>query len=193
MREIEIKVRIRDPKETLAALDKLGIALSEPKKQHDVVYGWPNALENNPAFCWLRIRTENDARHILTLKRNVTTALDSIEHETIVEDAKEMAAIIAQLGYVEYSDITKIRRKGHSGDIEICYDELPELGTYLEAEKLCAEDVDYATVEAELWAFLAKLGIGKDDEETNAYDVLIVRQRAQGDQSGSNILVQADH
>ena len=192
MREIEIKVRVRNAEQTLATLEKQGIRLSEPKKQHDVVYGWPDALENNPAFCWLRIRTENDTRHILTLKRNVTTALDSIEHETIVEDAKETAAIITQLGYVEYSDITKIRRKGHYGDIEICYDELPELGTYLEAEKLCAEDVDYATVEAELWAFLSTLGVSKNDEETNAYDVLIVQQRAQKGQDGSNVLAQTE-
>lgn len=188
MREIELKVRVHDPTATLAALQKAGVSLGKPTKQHDVVYGQPGAIENHPDYCWLRIRTENDQRHILTLKRNVTTALDSIEHETVVEDPKELAAIIKQLGYEEYSDITKIRQKGKHGDIEICYDELPELGTYLEAEKLCPDDADYKTVEAELWEFLQALGLGKADEETNAYDVLIVNQRRQKDQHGTNVL-----
>lgn len=173
MREIEIKARVRDPQATLAALEKLGIELGKPKKQHDVVYGRPGAIANDPNEVWLRLRTENDTKHILTLKRTVVGKLDSIEHETVVEDLSEIVAIIGQLGFELFSDLTKIRRQAHYGEIEICYDELPELGTFLEAEKLCANDVDNEMIEAELWQFFSQLGINTADQETTKYDILL--------------------
>jgi adenylate cyclase class 2 len=179
MREIEIKVRIADPKQTLAALEQRGIQLGESKKQHDVVYSRPGAIDNDPAENWLRVRTENDTKVIFTLKRSVTGELDSIEHETAVEDATELTAIIGYLGYELFSDLTKIRRKAQHGDLEICFDELPGLGTFMEAEKLCAEDVDGAAVEAELWQFFEQLGIAPDARETSGYDVLL-RRRTNG-------------
>ncbi|MEJ0073649.1 MAG: class IV adenylate cyclase [Candidatus Saccharibacteria bacterium] len=135
MREIEIKVRVKDSAGTLAALDKQGIQLGEPKKQHDVVYSRPGAIDNDPGENWLRVRTENDTEVIFTLKRSVTGELDSIEHETVVDSADEITAIIGYLGYELFSDLTKIRRKARVGDIEICFDEVPKLGTFFEAEK----------------------------------------------------------
>lgn len=178
MREIEIKVRVDDAKRTLAALEKLGMKLSEPKKQHDVVYARPGAVDNDPDENWLRVRTVNDQTVFFTLKRSVTGELDSIEHETIVESASELTAIIGYLGYELFSDLTKIRRTGHYGDIEICFDEVPKLGTFLEAELLCEEDVDYETVAAKLWDFCAKLGLDKSAEETSGYDVLMRKLEA---------------
>jgi len=175
MREIEIKARVKNSGETLAALEKLGVILGKPKKQHDVVYSRPGAKDNDPGENWLRVRTENDSTVIFTLKRSVTGELDSIEHETIVDSEAEITAIIGYMGYELFSDLTKIRRKGAYGDMEICFDEVPKLGTYIEAELLCAEDVDYATVAKELWAFFTELGITKDDEETSGYDVLMRR------------------
>jgi adenylate cyclase class 2 len=173
MREIEIKARVRDTEQTLAALKKLGVKLSEPKRQHDVVYSRSGAIDNDPGENWLRVRTENDSTVYFTLKRSVTGELDSIEHETIVENAGELTAIIGYLGYELFSDITKIRRKGHYGDIEVCFDEVPKLGTFIEAELLRDEDADYQATADELWALFTKLGIEKSAEETSGYDVLM--------------------
>lgn len=173
MREIEIKVRVKDSAGTLAALDKQGIQLGEPKKQHDVVYSRPGAIDNDPGENWLRVRTENDTEVIFTLKRSVTGELDSIEHETVVDSADEITAIIGYLGYELFSDLTKIRRKARVGDIEICFDEVPKLGTFFEAEKLCPEDADYDSVAAELWQLAEKLGLSKADRETSGYDILM--------------------
>lgn len=175
MREIEIKVRVRNTEETLATLDRQGIALSEPKKQHDVVYARPGAKDNDPGENWLRVRTENDSKVIFTLKRSVTGELDSIEHEVVVDSEPEMTAIIGYLGYELFSDLTKVRRKAQYGEIEICFDEVPGLGTFMEAEKLCAEDADNVAVEAELWDLFAQLGLTQADKETSGYDVLMNR------------------
>lgn len=173
MREIEIKVRISDKSQTLLALDKLGIKLSKPKKQHDVVYGLLSSPGGGHSGNWLRVRTENDSKIIFTLKRSVTGELDSIEHEVVVDSEAEISAIIRHLGYELYSDLTKVRRKAKHSDIEICFDEVPGLGTFMEAEKLCTEDVDYDAVAAELWDLFAQFGLSKDNQETSGYDVLM--------------------
>ena len=110
MREIEVKARIRDLDKLEKVLVEKGITLGEKLTQHDVVYEEPGNKDNEAGANWLRIRTENHKTVYFTLKRSVVGHLDSIEHETIVDDAKELEEIIKLLGYELYSDITKIRR-----------------------------------------------------------------------------------
>lgn len=180
MREIEIKAKVRDEKALRAALADAKIALTKPVKHHDVVYSLPGAIDGDPKENWLRIRTENDERHIFTLKRSVVGELDSIEHETVIEDPKELAAIFGHLGYVLFSDITKTREKAKDGDYEICLDNIPELGMYIEVEKLCDETVNGEIIVLELWSYLAQYGISKDDEEVHGYDVLVRKLSERG-------------
>jgi adenylate cyclase class 2 len=178
MREIEIKARVRNKQQVLEALATLDTELAQPKKQHDVVYSRPGAIDNGRGENWLRVRTEDDARVIFTLKRSVTGELDSIEHETAVQNEQELTAIIGYLGYELFSDLTKIRQTARSGDIELCADEVSGLGSFIEAERLCPLDADFAAVTAELWDLFAKLGVSKHDQETHGYDVL-ARNHAQ--------------
>jgi adenylate cyclase class 2 len=176
MREIEIKAHVRARHEVLAALAQLGVELSAPLKQHDVVYSRPNAVAGSTTENWLRVRTENDQKVIFTLKRSVVGELDSIEHEVEVSDAHEITKIIGYLGYELFSDLTKVRQTGHYNDIELCFDELPGLGTFMEAEKLCDESVDHDEVSSALWELFSKLGITPADQETSGYDVLMLEQ-----------------
>jgi len=98
MREIEIKARVTDGDAIRAALIRLGATIADPVTQHDVVWGAPGidgGSDNTSP--WLRIRSEKkkeDERHILTLKRSVTNQLDSIEHETGIDDPEQMVNII---------------------------------------------------------------------------------------------------
>jgi adenylate cyclase class 2 len=177
MREIEIKARVNNKAKLESALHNLGVKLSLPIKQHDRVFGEPGAVDNVLDANWLRIRTENDQKHIFTLKRSVVGHLDSIEHETEIMDQEELENIILEMHFTPYSDLTKIRRTGHIGDIEICFDELPGLGTFIEAEKIMSNDADHNKVITELWEVLHKLGIEKKDEEHEGYDVLERRKR----------------
>jgi predicted adenylyl cyclase CyaB len=104
--------------------------------------------------------------------------MDSIEHETEVADDVELEKIIEQLSFVPYSDLTKTRQKAKLTDIEICIDTVEELGTFIEAEKLTADDVDYQAVIDELWVVFEALGISRDDEVTDGYDVLMNKKLA---------------
>lgn len=172
MREIEIKARVRDEQALRDALGVRGVKLSEPIKQHDQVFGLPGAVGGSHSN-WLRIRTENDNKHLFNLKRSVTGQLDSIEHETEVADAAEMENIIKELGYVPFSDITKTRQKAKIGDIEICLDSVDGLGVFIEAERLCEHDTDAVQVTSELWKLFTELGVSKIDEVLEGYDVMV--------------------
>ncbi len=177
MREIEIKAKVTDPKGLLQRITDLGITLSDPIKQHDVVYAEPGSTDNALNSNWLRIRIENDERAYFTLKRSVVGHLDSIEHETLVDNADELRAIVEQLGFTQYSDLTKIRRKGAYGDIELCLDEVPGLGNFVEAELIMHKDSDHDKVICRLWDLFDSLSIHKSDEVHEGYDVLERKKR----------------
>lgn len=180
MREIEIKARVADRAALLAKLKGLNMKLTEPINQRDQVFGLPGKRGGDGnSLPWLRIRTETKGgmvRQIFTLKKSVTNQLDSIEHETEITDADELAKIIHHIGFAPYSDSTKTRQKAHDGNIEICIDTVDGLGDFIEAEKLTEENTDYKAVVEELWRVLEPLGITREDEVTDGYDVLMRKQ-----------------
>lgn len=177
MREIEIKARCQDIKAVLQRLNERTIPVGETVMQHDQVFGLPGEKGDDINQApWLRIRTEQKngvATSVFTLKKTITSQLDSLEHETIVEDATEMKRIIEELGFEPYVTVYKTRRKAHIGDIELCIDEVEGLGVFVEAEKMTDEDADIAVVTKELWNVFERFGISRDDEVTDGYDVLI--------------------
>lgn len=179
MREIEVKARVEDLDSIIDALEAQGARLNRPVQQHDVVYG-PAGVDgsaDNDAP-WLRIRSEtrgSDVTHTFTMKKSVTNQLDSIEHETQVVNPEELGHIIRHLGFELFSDLTKTRQKTHLNEIEICLDYVKGLGYFVEAEKLTTDDADYEEVVAGLWMLLESLGVSRDDEVTDGYDVLMNR------------------
>lgn len=177
MREIEVKAWVRDEASLRVALESKGIILGKPVRQRDEVYGTPGAYGGG-GFTWLRIRTENDNKYIFTLKRTVTSGLDSIEHETEVADATELKLIFGELGYEPFTDITKTRQKAKYGEIEICLDIVDELGLFIEAERICEHETDKDAVIADLWDLLSSLGILREDEAFKGYDLLIEELKA---------------
>ena len=179
MREIEIKARVESTAKIIARLEADGIQVSEPVQQRDEVFGLVGVSgDSDNSEPWLRIRTETKAdlvRYIYTLKKSITNQLDSIEHETEVEDPDELRKIILHSGFTPYSDVTKTRRKAKMGDVEICIDVVDELGEFVEAEKLTTEDADYEQVVGELRGLLEGLGVTRDSEVTDGYDVMMER------------------
>ncbi len=176
MRELEIKARVDDADALRERLDKLGIQLSDVIVQQDVVYGWPGAEKNPAEHNWLRIRTENETKHLFTIKRSVSGQLDNIEYETEICDPHAMSEAIALMGYKKWSEINKKRQKVRFPTdeiIELCLDEIEGLGTYIELEKMVDESADNAIEEQKLWKILHQLGVYISQQETRGYDVII--------------------
>lgn len=177
MREIEIKARCPDTQSLIAVLREQGVVVSDPVTQDDRVFGLPGEFGDNINQApWLRIRQEtrqSGEKTIFTMKKSVTSQLDSIEHETEIVNGEECENIILHLGFVPYVHVKKTRQKAQLGDIELCIDQVDGLGSFVEAEKLTDEDVDYATIVDELWSVFTQFGITRQDQVHDGYDVLI--------------------
>lgn len=179
MREIEIKSRVDDLAGLESKLEALGVKMSEPIKQRDRVYGIPGVSGGgNNHSPWLRIREESkdgvDTVYF-TYKKRVTKDFDSMEYETVVADGDMLHNIIINIGFEPYSEVTKIRRKGKFGDIEVCVDQVEGLGSFIEVEKLSDELSDPEVVKAELWDLFGDLGIDEKTQVVHGYDVMIKR------------------
>lgn len=177
MREIEVKARVESIAMIIKALEAQNVAVTDPVTQHDIVYGpagVDGASDNTAPWLRVRIETKGDTtKTYFTLKKSITNQLDSIEHETVVEDAGELVQIIEHLEFELFSDLTKTRQKAYVDDIEICLDYIEGLGAFVEAEKLTADEVEYQEVVEELWAVLEQCGASRLNEVTDGYDVLM--------------------
>jgi adenylate cyclase class 2 len=97
-REIEVKYRVDDLVELLAAFESHGLALSAPVHQDDQAYaedGWQYGM-SKLGVAFARLRSE-DGRHLFTLKRPTDNELSCLEYETEVADREQMHQAIVQM------------------------------------------------------------------------------------------------
>lgn len=176
MREIEVKLRVKDLAGLKNKLEFLGCELSFPIKQHDLIYtkkGDSSIWEGNKSgYVVMRLRQEDD-RAIFNLKQQRSNELDSIEVETKVDKPEAIKNILAILGYEPQVEVKKIRQKGRFKDYEICLDEVEKLGAFVELEKMTDDEVDAEKIQEELLLALEFLGLSREDQETKGYDTQI--------------------
>lgn len=172
IKEIEVKAKIRDPKLTMKKIQELRVAFSEPLVQHDEVFvNVPNPYPRHfPGSVFLRIRN-NNGKILFTMKKSLSNELDCIEKEVEVADAKVMREALEYMGYRKVIEVDKVRRKAKYGKYEICVDEVKELGSFIEVEKMSSEDS--LKVQDELLAFLKTLGVSAEDRVAYGYDTLM--------------------
>lgn len=150
-----------------------GIELSESVRQDDQAYapqGWSYG-DGKLGVSFVRLRTV-DAVHTFTLKRPAENALSCDEHETAVADREQMHCAILAMGFYPTVRVVKSRRTAELSDLSLCVDEVDGLGTFVELERLVADDVPGEVVQAELAAFVTALGIAAERTE-ETYDSLV--------------------
>lgn len=176
MREIEIKLKVKDSEILEKKLQEAGCVLSEPIYQHDTNYslkGSRNEFEKSQeGDIIIRIRREKD-RAELNLKQQKSGESDNIEYESEVKDPDAVHQILLLLNWYPSVEVKKVRRKGKMGDCEVCLDQVEELGNFMELEKLVSDDEDPEKVRDELFVILEDLGFSRSDEETRGYDTQI--------------------
>lgn len=176
MREIEIKIKVKNLDHIRKQLEERGCVISDPRSQHDVIYSkggsveeWQSAKEGDVI---LRIRRMED-RAQFNLKQQRSSEMDNLEYETEVKDPEAIHKILLALGYHPEVEVKKVRREGKLGEYEICLDEVEKLGSYIEVEKLTSDDADPKKVRDELFRVIESLGLSRNDEETKGYDTQI--------------------
>jgi adenylate cyclase, class 2 len=180
MREIEIKLKAKDLGEVEKRLIEKGCVLSESIFQHDTIYSragsnqeYASAKEGDII---MRIRRMKDYAQF-NLKQQKSSEMDNLEYETKVEDPEAINQILNALGYVPTIEVKKMRRKGKMGEFEVCLDQVEQLGTFVELEKLTDDKADPAAVREELFTVLESIGLSRGDEETRGYDTQIFQLR----------------
>lgn len=172
IKEIEVKARVENFDALINKLEKLGCKLSKPIVQDDKVF-LPNGIgvdNRKKGINALRIRKEN-GKIIFNLKQRGKVTLSHVERELEIGDVQIMEDIIRLLGFYEFQTLKKKRRKCHYNEYEICLDEVDDLGTFIEIEKM--SDGDDKEVQDELFQFLESLGVKREDRAIQGYDILL--------------------
>lgn len=174
MKEIEVKAHLRDEQKVLESLKQLGVELSAPIVQKDRVY-FPKdvAFGQGIKVPALRIR-QQDGTYIFNYKIPDKSNLDKIEHESEVTEPEAIASICEALGFDLRVKMNKVRRKGNYQNYEICLDQVEYLGSYIEVERL-VEEGDSEQIQQELTEFLLSLGVEKEDQVYEGYDIMLFK------------------
>src|SRR3989344_5827656 len=156
MQEIEIKSYLRDKQSVVSKLEKLGCVLSAPVKQIDTVY--IKIIGNLENF----------------IKKD---ELVKIEHETEVKNVSELEQCLFVMGYKFSNRVIKTRISTHLKDYEICLDDVEELGSFIEVEKMTDNNfLDEQIILDELNSFMFSLGVPSSDGINKGYDIMMVEK-----------------
>lgn len=171
-REIEVKAKVDDFTKIRDELEKLGCVFSDPIIQEDTIFVNFDGdfTKFMPDTNFLRIRKMKD-KILFTLKQSENNELDCIEKEVEISDAEQFREALELMGYHEAVQVHKTRTKTKYQDMEICLDEVKDLGSFIEVEKITEGDGE--AVQNELFSFLETLGISKESRVVNGYDTLI--------------------
>lgn len=171
-----MKAHLQDSASFLKMASMKGIQFGKPLVQEDVTF-LNGVLYEDPDWSIFRIRRQEN-QIFLTMKYKASNrSRDNHELETIVADEQQIRKMLQRLGYTEDVCIKKIRHTASYNGIELCLDEVEELGTFVEAEALTEEDADVDLIQADLWKLLKSLGVGEADRVHKGYDTLVKEHR----------------
>ncbi len=179
-KEIEVKAKVKSFEEIKAKLEELGCTFTEPVIQDDTIFvNFDSDFAGiKPADAnFLRIRKAK-GKILFTLKRDGKNELDCIEREVEISDADQFRDSLEFMGYHAVVQVSKTRVKTKYNDMEICLDEVKNLGSFIEVEKIASGDSDI--IQNELFTFLESLGVSKEDRVFKGYDTLLYIKQKQG-------------
>ncbi|HUU95101.1 MAG TPA: class IV adenylate cyclase [Phycisphaerae bacterium] len=161
-REIETKIRLGDPGPLRTRLRESGAARHTHVQETNRIFDTPDR-RLLAGDCGLRIRESRPVdggsplQPTLTFKgpREPGPLKSRAELETPVADAQTLADILQRLGFREVIRYEKRRETWRLRDCEVCLDELPRLGWYVEIEGPRTEAVETARKQLGLTALPA--------------------------------------
>jgi adenylate cyclase, class 2 len=181
--EVEIKLAVRHPADTAAALARL--AAGERSVYEDTYYDYPDRRLTSAGRQELRVRVirAQDARRTrLTFKGTMLDAASTPEYETTVEDPDALHAILTRLGlepiiaYGKHCANHTFTRQGR--DVVATLVHVPEIDrSFLEIETLVADGEPSDEALATIWNVAGSLGLDREDEEPTFYIDLVTAHR----------------
>lgn len=172
--EIEIRAKVDNLQKMKKKLEDIGASFEEEKKQIDYIFKrkGEEKKDQGPGDFILRIRDSN--KNILTFKALTDTAGVWEEHQTVIDDTKEMRIILERIGFVCCLTMIKKRIKGNLGDFEVCLDDVEGLGPHIEVE---LESDNKEKAKKMIMDLLGKLGIDEKNVEHKGYVALLFERQ----------------
>jgi adenylate cyclase class 2 len=175
MVEIEVKIRIQDPKSVRDKLLALGVAVTRDRVlEENILYDFPAGTLKSGRRA-LRLR-RSGKRATLTFKgspRKSRSFKVREEFETGVSDSGQVRKILKALGLQPTFSYQKHRAQFRKGRLVICLDETP-VGTFLELEG----------ERHEITRFARALGFGRADFIQADYIELMGREKERENAKG---------
>jgi adenylate cyclase class 2 len=162
--EVEQKFRITDPAEVRARLADQGIELAEPQYQIDTYFAHPvrDFAATDEA---LRIRRLGESTYIAykgpKLDQTTKTRREiELPIAPGAQAAESLQQLLLALGFSPVAKVHKYRRRGgiqwQGHAVEIAWDEVQQLGTFLELE-IMADEAGLQPAQAALASLAARL------------------------------------
>ena len=186
MKEIEILVQVFSDEATV--LRRLGeFEFVGDKRTVDTYYYDPLRPELKPdddgrLYACFRTR-EKDGVNYITYKNDHFDGdkwLYSDELETTVADMETLTGMINALGMRELIKIDNLKRTYRTGEYTIEFENVKDLGLFLEVEYCTADDVDVARVKARIQSFIDALGLAVSGEMNAGKPELMLRKQHGG-------------
>lgn len=183
MKEIEILVEVYSNKEEV--FDKLKkFEFVGSKETLDIYYYDPkrDALKpdvNNQINECLRLRTSNN-KYSITYKVDKFDDngkwLYSDEYETNVEDINMLMCILDNMGFKELLRIHNIKEEYMFDEYNIVFEDVKDLGYFLEVEYCTNEEIDVKSKKIEIDKFIKTLNLNVSEELNMGKPEMIIRK-----------------
>jgi adenylate cyclase class 2 len=170
--EVEVKGKVKDLKSVEAKAKALGFSFVGVEEHSDIYYRHPTRdfAKTDEA---IRVRTVNGKR-VLTYKGPKVDKVSKTREEIEVDIQGDMPKVLERLGFSPVTEVAKVRRVYKKGDIEVCLDDVRDVGTYVEVE---CRSTDLVATRTRVLDVVKALGLKDKDLERNSYLQLLLAKR----------------
>ncbi len=169
MIEVEVKMRINDPKLVERSIIVMGAVPVGIEAQADTYYRAPfrDFAKTDEA---LRVRVQ-DKKYFLTYKgpRMDSVSKTRKEYEVEVNDADILGNILSSMNFSPVATIVKKRKKYRLGEFIISLDKVRELGDFIEVEVSLQDSKSHEEKVESIFRLFEKLGLGRDESIRKSY------------------------
>ena len=139
--EVEVKARVDDLDAIEGKLGPMGFELVGEEEHYDVYFGHPSRDfgETDEALRLRTITKGGKERMVLTYKGPKVDPGTKTREEAEVEVVADPTRLLEGVGFEQVITIGKVRRKYKKGDLEVCLDRVPGLGSFVEIECMSRE------------------------------------------------------
>ncbi|KHO54083.1 MAG: adenylate cyclase, class 2 [archaeon GW2011_AR18] len=158
--EVEVKAKISDMSSCENHLLSKGAVFKEEKYQHDILLD-PPSIDFSKSDQVLRIRNSNGSWKLDYKSPRLDNETKSrMEYSIKIDDGSQLKDIFNWMNFKLVGEIEKTRRTYELNDMVICFDNVTNLGEFIEVE-IMSDEADFESSKIKIMSLLKELGISE--------------------------------